>query len=57
MIKNNGKGTDKFKNIDDKVWNPVENTPGYIGCIGIPAGQKVSGVVGGDGFPVRNKHF
>ena len=57
VVDDDGKGADKFKGIYNQAGDPVQDAIGDIGGIGIPAGQQVSSMVGGDGFPVRHQHF
>ena len=57
VIQNNRKSTDEPEGIDDQVWYPVQNTAGNIGSIRAPAGNKVTGVIFRQRFPVRDEHF
>ena len=57
VIQHDRQRTDKTERINNQVRNPVQNTAGYIGSIGTPAGHQVAGMVIGQGFPVRHQHF
>ena len=57
VIQDDSEGTDEPEGIDDQVWYPVQNTAGNIGSIRAPAGNKVTGVIFRQRFPVRDEHF